>query len=279
MDFELARTLTHETLRDMLKRSQSDPHYASQFSGDMQLANIVARVEKQAQKGGHLGQNTPLTMQDMQNFVTHTLWELVVQGVLVPHNSNSLSQGWPFVSFTEYGAKVIFGKSPTPYDPTGYLDYFTSADAVVKFYVEEALGCFRANRYTAAVVMLGVSSERLFDLLLDAFVSSLASATEKSKLQKETAGKFVTGRYDALKKRLDPKKNQLPQPLRDNLDTSLVSIFNLIRQTRNDSGHPTGRAMTREETYALLNIFPHYYKYVSDLISYLQQHPNSLTSS
>ncbi len=111
--------------------------------------------------------------------------------------------------------------------------------------------CFRAIRYIACV-MLGVASEGLLDLLLERFVGALASETERDHLANRTEGKFITIRYDELKKRLDPKKPQLPKPIRHSWETTLASIFNLTQQQRNDASHPTGRAITRDEAYGLL---------------------------
>ena len=275
MDFELARTLTHSVMKALLAQAQQNPGNDSQFRQDMQFGSIFSRVEGLAWQEGHVPATNQLSGQE-RSYVSQSLWELVVQGILVP-TADGGTQGWPFVSFTEHGKTAINSESPTPYDPTAYLMDFADADPVVGFYIEEALRCFRANCHSACVVMLGVASERLFDLLLEHFIDALASDRERENLEKRTDGKFVTVRYDEFKKRLDPKKGQLPLPMRDNLDTALTSIFNLIRQHRNDSGHPTGRVISRNEAYALLNVFPHYYGEMATLTGYLGERPNSLS--
>jgi hypothetical protein len=125
--------------------------------------------------------------------------------------------------------------------------------------------------------MLGVASERLFDLLLESFAAAVASTTERRNLEAKTKTRTVAVRYDELRVRLEPKKSQLPTPLQDSLDTCLVSIFNLIRQHRNDSGHPTGRQMTRDEAYANLYVFPHYHAQMYKLVEHLRANPGSLS--
>ena len=87
---------------------------------------------------------------------------------------------------------------------------------------------------------------------------------------------MVVQRYNELKKRIDPKKGQLPSEIADSLDTALVSIFNLVRYSRNDVGHPTGRTIRKDEAFANLHVFPHYCKYMYELINHLQANPNSL---
>ncbi len=279
MDYELLRTLLHDTLRETLRQVKADPGRVSQYSADMQMVVLTNQVERLAKQQGHISDSAHLHAQQ-QSFVAQALWELIIQGVLVPNNAQSISQGWPFVSFTEHGEKAIFEDRPTPYNSTAFLAQFDSGgdeiDAIVIFYVKEALGCFRANRHTASTVMLGVASERLFDLLSDALPGALESDKERDALKKKTEGKSVMIRYKELRKRLDPKRNQLPPILRDHLDIFLVSIFNLIRQYRNDNGHPTGRIATRDEAYASLYVFPHYCMQMCQLIEHLVTHRRSL---
>ena len=46
-------------------------------------------------------------------------------------------------------------------------------------------------------------------------------------------------------------------------------IYELIRRTRNDAGHPTGKQMERYETHALLLLFPTYCRTAHDLMDWL----------
>jgi len=278
MDYELVRSLTIRTLRNMLERFQQGQTRPSQFATDMQVSTITSNSTRHARELGHIGSTTHMTPQE-QGFVTQTLWELIIQGILTPTNLDGGTGGWPSVSFTEYGKRAITAERPAPYDPTAFLAQFPdeSTDSIVRFYVEEALGCFRANRYTAAVVMLGAASEKLFDLLLDAFSISLASEIQRENLARRTKDRSITVRYRELRQRLDPKIDQLPDRFHGNFDTNLTSIFNLIRQERNDSGHPTGRAITRDEASSLLNVYPHYHNEMVGLIECLSESPSTLT--
>jgi hypothetical protein len=276
VEFEQVRTLTHEVLKEMLRGVKKNPNTVTNFTGNMQRTNIVGQVEQIARQRGHLT-NQDLSHEE-RRFVVEALWQLVIQGILIPGTFDG-DQGWPFVSFTEHGERTIQEEGPTPYDPDRYLEQFRggNVDPVVSFYVEEALGSFTANRHTSCVVMLGVASERVLDLLHSAFLAALASQNEREKLMQKANGKMLVVRYGELKKRLEPKKDQLPQAMRDNLDTTLTSIFNIIRQLRNDAGHPTGRQMTRDEAYALLYLFPYYHAQMSALIEHLEANPDSLT--
>ena len=277
MDYEQIRTLLHETIRTMLERVKGNQSDIGQFSQSMQVVSLVGRVEDLARKQGHISDSERLNTQQ-QCYVVQALWELIIQGVLVPISVRNADQGWPFVSFTDHGEKVILEEWPTPYDPSNYLGQFdsTSHDEVMMFYLEEALGCFHANRYAASTVMLGVAAERIFDLLLAAFIDALASDKQRERLSKGASNRPITTRYNELKKRLDSKKSQLPASLTESLDTCLVSIFNLVRHHRNDTGHPTGRKMTRDEAYANLYVFPHFCNEMYQLIEHLKANPQSL---
>ena len=79
--------------------------------------------------------------------------------------------------------------------------------------------------------------------------------------------------YEEIDKKLDPIREQLPSELRDSLGTELTGIFQLVRRTRNDAGHPTGVRIEREEAYALLQLFPTYTKLAYDLVTWLKKNP------
>jgi len=76
--------------------------------------------------------------------------------------------------------------------------------------------------------------------------------------------------YEAVAGKIDPVREQLPAPLQDSIGTELDGIFNEIRRTRNDAGHPTGRVIERGEAYALLQLFPVYAKSAYALLDWLK---------
>ena len=61
----------------------------------------------------------------------------------------------------------------------------------------------------------------------------------------------------------------MPAELGSVLTQHIDAIYDLIRRTRNDAGHPTGKRMERDETHALLLLFPTYCKTVHDLMDWL----------
>jgi len=97
---------------------------------------------------------------------------------------------------------------------------------------------------------------------------SLDSAEKKKRFDDDAQGQ-IKRVYDAVWKKLDPVREQMPDNLRESLQVELDGIFGLIRKTRNEAGHPTGRSMEREEAEALLLLFPTHAKTVFSVTGWL----------
>jgi len=149
-----------------------------------------------------------------------------------------------------------------PYDIGQFIERLKTrvpaVDQFVLLYLTEALQCFRAGTYLTSAVMVGVASERILLDLRSAIESALDTKQKKDKFA-ATAGKLVKRIYDEIQKRLDPIMERITTALKkEDISAELSGIFDLIRKTRNDAGHPTGRKVEREEAFALLQLFPSY---------------------
>jgi hypothetical protein len=60
---------------------------------------------------------------------------------------------------------------------------------------------------------------------------------------------------------------------KEDVSVELAGIFDFIRKTRNDVGHPTGRPIDRDEVLSLLLLFPTYYQVASEVSMWLSAHP------
>ncbi len=204
-------------------------------------------------------------------------WELLIQGILAP-GFNSSNLNLPFIHVTEYGKRCIEANSILPHDPDGYLKRLEKLverplDVTVMTYAREGLLTFLAGHYLAATVMLGVASEQCIDLLIESYANAITNTSQKAAFEKKInqAGRSVKNRFDTLRNELF--KLTLPSPLYDALDIQLSGIFTLIRYSRNDAGHPTGRVIDRDMAHGNLLLFPQYCKRVYDLIEYFKTHP------
>jgi hypothetical protein len=105
-------------------------------------------------------------------------------------------------------------------------------------------------------------------VLRKAVYDALGSPEKKKRFDNEAQGQ-VKRVYSAVWKRLDPVRKQMPEKLRESVGVELAGVFELVRKTRNEAGHPTGRGIEREEAEALLLLFPTYSKTVYTLIEWL----------
>ena len=163
----------------------------------------------------------------------------------------------------------------TPYDTGQFIDRLKArvpaVDQFVLLYLTEALQCFRAGTYLASAVMVGVASERILLNLRSVIESALDTKQKQDKFTADTAGKSVKRIYDEIQKRLDPIMEQITTALKkEDISAELSGIFDLIRKTRNDAGHPTGRKVEREEAFALLQLFPSYCSATDEVIGWLK---------
>jgi len=199
---------------------------------------------------------------------------IIIPGCKIPRNTTSVSGflDFPFYQLTEYGEKVVNETEYQPYDPDGYLrrikETIPQIDNVIIRYLEECLSCFRKNLLLASAVMLGCAAEKAVLLLIEAFGDSLTDPKDKAAFEKETNTFIIKRKYDALWKRLEPKAKTLPNNIGDHLGNIIDRIFDIIRTTRNDAGHPSGNIIEKETVHANLLLFPTFCKRIYGLIDH-----------
>jgi len=226
MDQETLRLLVFQVLKE-------DP--------DTQMGSIFRLAAGKARQQGLLDRNREELEQKDQNIIYEIVWSLIIQGIIIPGRS---TQGWPFITVTEYGRKVLDAGEIIPHDPDGYLEHVKSIlkphDDIILMYLSEGLQCFLRGTYLASTVMLGVASERAFLNLQESFIKFLP-AGEAKKL-KQFLSKPISTQFTEFWKRLEPKIPLLPN--NEDLEIQLRGIYTLIRNARNDVGHPTGKNLT-----------------------------------
>ncbi|HEX3821010.1 MAG TPA: hypothetical protein VHW45_11780 [Candidatus Sulfotelmatobacter sp.] len=184
-------------------------------------------------------------------------------GIVVPGiSTDAYSTNLPWLQVTEWGKECLEKGEYTTYDAALFLERLRSQipnlDLIVELYLREALTSFRSGCYLSSAVMTGVASERILILLRDAIYGAIAAEDGKKKFIEKTETQIAKRIYESVMSKIDPVRKQSPESLQDSIGTELDGIFNVIRRTRNDAGHPTGRVVQREEAYALLQLFPVY---------------------
>ena len=191
--------------------------------------------------------------------VTEELWRLAGEGLVyvdpnVPYESAAY---WRW-TLSEHGRQAARG-GLEPHDPQGFLrTLFTAVphlDEAVVTYTAEALRAFNARCYLSTSVMLGVASERAFLLLAEAFAQWLPDGEREGYVKRLGSARNHVSKFVEFRKRLEPRKPTLPRDLSESLTLDLDAVLDLLRATRNDAGHPTGRAVERDTAYVHLQLF------------------------
>ena len=248
-------------------------------TGGLQLADISRWVKQKVQQAGLMPQDTMVGINNLEqadeNAIRECIWSLIIQGIVVPGISNDAhGSNLPWIQLTEWGKTCLNSGEYMPYDTGSFLrrlrNQIPGLDSSVELYLKEALNSFRADSYLAVAVMIGVASERILILLRDAIHTAISQEDGKRRFMEKTESQIARRIYEAIAAKIDPVREQLPALLQDSIGTELDGIFNEIRRTRNDAGHPTGRVIEREEAYALLQLFPVYAKSAYALLAWLK---------
>jgi hypothetical protein len=238
-----------------------------------QLSDIGVHVVHLAMQEGLLSTAPDLSYgHPLAEKITAVVWELIIEGIYTP-GTGMQTPNLPFVRVTAYGRKCFEAGELTAHDPDDYLRRLKamcpSIDETTLLYTGEALDTFRVGKHLAATVMIGVAAESMLLRLVAAVHSALDTVQRRAKFEKDTKGKGARTQHDEVLKVLRSSANPLPAKLGYVLTQQIDGIYDLIRRTRNEAGHPTGRRLEREEAHALLLLFPTYCKTVHDLMEWL----------
>lgn len=203
--------------------------------------------------------------------VREVIWDLIIERVL-SIGIDSSNPNWPWLSLTEYGKKVVDSELPVPHDPNGYLgrlrNEIPNIDPIIFTYLEESVRTYNINALLSSTVALGCASERGLLLLIDAYAASIADPRRKQKFEEKTTGRMIKRQFDEFRKAFSSVQGSIPSNLLDGFDTTLLGVFEIIRNNRNDAGHPTGKTIPKEQAFANLQVFIPYCKKIYQLIEF-----------
>ncbi|MFA6427833.1 MAG: hypothetical protein WCW16_05375 [Candidatus Magasanikbacteria bacterium] len=199
-----------------------------------------------------------------------TIQELINAGFLYPGNESDFNSGYPWLTITEYGKEAFLKDDWLPYDPEGYIrelkDKIPTIDEITLAYVSESITAYNRHHLLSATITLGVASENLMLLLIDAYANWIRDESRKSSFQKKIADRFISTQYREFKKDFVNDVKILPKEFQADWETYLDGVFNFIRLNRNDAGHPTGRKFDIKVVYANLQVFSEYANFIFKLI-------------
>ena len=214
----------------------------------------------------------------LDNSDDHTLrvvvHELLGVGVIV--TGYSLSEAsLPWIEITDYGFSCLDAGGIVPHDSKTYLSDLGAAvpdlDSIAERYLHESLECFRRGCLMSCTVMLGGAAEKTFILLVETLGKAIQDPAAKADFEKQAVNEWrLKSKFTRFQREMErvQKLPSFPKDLREDLDIKLNGIFSLIRRSRNDVGHPSGKTVSKEDAHGLLLLFPGYCKTAYELMEF-----------
>lgn len=203
--------------------------------------------------------------------VREIIWDLIIERILTI-GVDSTNPNWPFLKLTSYGLEIIKSQKPIPHDPSGYLnrvkEEIPNIDEVIFKYLEESIHTYNIGAYLSASVTLGCASEKALLLLIESYINFIKDPTKQESFRKKVQGRMIKRQYEEFSKTITAQLSTLPKELSDNITTILLGVFEMIRNNRNDAGHPTGKVIGREQIFAYLQVFIEYCKRIYGLMDF-----------
>lgn len=208
------------------------------------------------------------------NIFLEVFWDLFRQGIITL-GSDDLNPNFPYFRVSTHGKRILENKDVYFYhDVSSYesvvKQQVPDIDKVTLDYLKEAMQSFYSGCYLSSSVLLGVASEHTFLKLLEKVQNNAAHSSDFQNALK--GKKNISQKFEAFKNKLKQEIGQnkinLTPDIKENLDSNFDGIMNTIRTFRNDSGHPSGNIISREQCYVNLNLFIPYCKKAYQLIDF-----------
>lgn len=212
---------------------------------------LIQEVLKEFDPGAVYGRN-----------VMAAIWALIGQGLAYIDFAQPAPENWT-LGLTEAGARALQDRGMNPDNSGEYLTRLAAmvpdATPTVLRYAGEAVASYNGRCYLASAVMLGVASEAGFLEMALAFGAWLpeAQGAKFDQLIRSPRMNYIA-KFAEFRKRIEPRRSQLPAELSDGMSLTLDSVLDLLRVFRNDAGHPTGKQISREDAFINLQMFARY---------------------
>jgi hypothetical protein len=257
---------SHEEIRDAafaaLAGNVHTPYALNQFA-HLEIAVAKALKQDTGNPTPHPGfpqHDARLSTSD-GNALLEIFWDLFRQGVITL-GLDKMNPQFPWFHLTPLGQSIVSGNQAYFIHDVSVFEKrirkeIPKIDDVTLLYLKEALQAFRSECILSATVMLGVATEHTFLLLLETIEKSSVHQPTFASVTKE---RTLLHRLNKFKHILDGQIKSLTPEIREDLDTNFAGILSIIRNFRNESGHPSGKIIDREQAYVLLQLFLPYCK-------------------
>lgn len=255
---------------DILAGREHVAYEASQYEHlRLGIGEVFARRENRIQPG--YGGTYSLDNQDSELFL-ELFWDLFRQGIITL-GLNNHNREFPFFRLTRFGKNIAESQSAYFFHDVSSYEKIIRAEIpnihdVTLIYLKEAMQAFQSGCILSSTVMLGVATEHTFLLLLDVIENNLAHQKTYASVFSE---RTILQKINKFKNKLDQNIKTIPSEAKEDLDTHFAGILSIIRTFRNQSGHPTGKIIDREQTFILLQLFIPYCKKLYQFMDFFRK--------
>lgn len=199
--------------------------------------------------------NGNLGSQDRE-ILLEVFWDLFRQGIITL-GLNDSNREFPFFRVSSHGKRILENQSSYFFHDVSTYEKLIrteipNIDDVTMIYLKEAMQAFRVGCVLSSTVMLGVSTEHTFELLIEKINGNPRHIGDFKAVGKQWG---ALRRVNIFKSILDTQLDSLSRDIKEDLDTHFAGILSVIRNFRNQSGHPSGNVIDREQCYVLLQLF------------------------
>lgn len=253
---------------DLLAGRERAVYDLNQYQHLLLGVGAVFRQREDSSINGHIAGHTMPSYSDSEKFL-EVFWGLFREGVITL-GVNDSNREFPFFRITEFGRRLLDGgQAYFFHDVSSYESAIRreipDIDAVTLTYLKEAMQAFRSSCILSSTVMLGVATEHTFLLLMDKIDQNSSHSTTFASVNEQ---RTILQKVNKFKNILDQQRRSLPSNVKEDLDTNFAGILSIVRNFRNQSGHPTGKIVDREQAYILLQLFIPYCKKMYSLMNY-----------
>lgn len=271
--YEEVRSVALDILAGREESFYGKDDYGSLKTG---IAQVFKKGEQKLSKNSPpqwppVDSNIKLSDGDSEIFL-EVFWDLFRQGIITL-GLNDANRNFPHFRVSGFGKKVL-DQSNTYFfhDFSSYekviLENIPSIDPITMIYLKEAMQAFLSGCILASTVMIGVSTEYTFLKLLE----TIENNPQHEPTYKNVFGeRTILQKVNKFKNILDQNIRTLTPEIKEDLDTYFAVILSVIRDFRNQAGHPSGKIISREQCFILLQLFIPYCKKIYQLIDFFKK--------
>ncbi|HUY89557.1 MAG TPA: hypothetical protein VMV10_12555 [Pirellulales bacterium] len=200
-------------------------------------------------------------------------WDLFREGIITL-GLNDSNRNFPHFSISRLGHRIIAQSNPYFFhDVSSYekiiRENVPQIDPATLTYLKESMQAFKAGCVLASTIILGVAAEHTFMLVARAAEQNAAYGAFFERVEKK---QWIAGKLEEFKKAMEHKMGPyIDVETSDGMEAMFNNVQEVLRDFRNKCGHPTGKILSRDMAFVLLQLFIPYSKKAYELKAFFEK--------